>query len=86
MYGTTNGEIPLVGKVDLTWVQTPLPPVTLPPTTNPSKNGDDDTQMEEGDAMSTSSPAHGAGGNHAKEEHQENIDYDIADENDWGPQ
>src|SRR5580700_957750 len=29
MYGTSNGEIPSVGKVELAWVQTPLPPVNL---------------------------------------------------------
>jgi RNA-binding protein 26 len=83
MYGITNGEIPAVGKVELSWIQTPLPPVTLPAKTNAVKNGDDDTQMDDGDAMaSTSSPApHGGGG--GQQEQQENIDYDVADDNEW---
>jgi RNA-binding protein 26 len=89
MYGITNGEIPLVGKVELAWIQTPLPPVTLPAKTNVVKNGDDDVQMDDGDAMaSTSSPApHNGGGGGGQQEQQENIDYDVADDdNEWGPQ
>jgi RNA-binding protein 26 len=87
MYGITNGEIPSVGKVDLAWIQTPLPPVTLPAKTNVVKNSDDDVRMDDGDAMaSTSSPApHNGGG--GQQEQQENIDYDVADDdNEWGPQ
>lgn len=38
MYGTPNGEIPSVGKVDLAWVQTPLPPVNLSPSNNHSSS------------------------------------------------
>jgi hypothetical protein len=85
MYGIQNGEIPSVGKVELSWIQTPLPPVALPAKTNVGGSGDDDIQMDDGDAMaSTNSPAHGAGG--GQQEQQENIDYDVADDNDWGPQ
>jgi hypothetical protein len=82
MYGIPTGEIPSVGKVELSWIQTPLPPITLPAKTNVARNGDDDIQMDDGDAMaSTSSPAHGGGGG-GQQEQQENIDYDVADDND----
>jgi RNA-binding protein 26 len=39
--------------------------------------------MDEGDAIVTNSPAHGGGGGSGHEP-QENIDYDVADDNDWG--
>lgn len=92
---TPNGEIPSVGKVDMAWISTPLPPIPkLSPSPAPFKNGrdrDDDIQMEEGDAMvATSSPArhgqgdHSAGGGGGHQ--QENLDYDVADDNDWGPE
>ncbi|PMD47294.1 hypothetical protein L207DRAFT_448907 [Hyaloscypha variabilis F] len=85
MYGIPNGEIPSVGKVELSWIQTPLPPVTLPAKTNFAKVGDDDVQMDDGDAMAaTNSPAHGGGGE--QQEAQENLDYDVADDNEWGIQ
>ena len=87
MYSTPGGEIPSVGKVEIAWVQTPLPPVNLakPAIQVGTPAGiSDDTPMDEGDAMaSTTTPAlavqHG-------QEHQENIDYDVADDNDWGPE
>jgi RNA-binding protein 26 len=86
MYGIPNGEIPSVGKVELSWIQTPLPPVTLGSKTNVGKNGDDDVQMDDDDAMATaSSPAQGGGGG-GEQEPQENLDYDVADDNDWGVQ
>jgi RNA-binding protein 26 len=85
MYGTPGGEIPSVGKVELAWVQTPLPPVNLSSKTNVGKSENaDDTPMDEGDAMAAaSSPAHAM---HHGQEQQENIDYDVADDNDWGPE
>ncbi len=85
MYGVTNGEIPSVGKVELSWIQKPLPPVSLSGKTNLAKNGDDDVQMDDGDAMAaTSSPVQGGGGE--QQDQQENLDYDVADDNDWGIQ
>jgi RNA-binding protein 26 len=85
MYGIPNGEIPSIGKVELSWIQTPLPPVTLPAKTSLAKNSDDDVQMDYGDAMAaTSSPAHAGGGE--QQEPLENLDYDVADDNDWGVQ
>jgi hypothetical protein len=84
MYSTASGEIPSVGKVDLAWIQTPLPPVNLSLKSHVTRNGaDEDTHMDEGDAIVTSSPAHGGGGGSGHEP-QENIDYDVADDNDWG--
>jgi hypothetical protein len=80
MYGLPGGELPSVGKVELSWIQTPLPPVNL--AALKASNGEDAT-MDEGDAMAhTSSPARGGQGH----EQQENIDYDVADDNDWGIQ
>jgi RNA-binding protein 26 len=80
MYGLPSGELPSVGKVELSWIQTPLPPVNV--ATLKASNGED-TMMDEGDAMAqTPSPARGALGH----EQQENIDYDVADDNDWGVQ
>lgn len=81
MYGIVDGMIPNVGKVELSWIQTPLPPVNLNKTVIKTENGTDDTAMDEGDAMApVSSPAHHTHGN----EQAENIDYDVADDNDWG--
>ncbi|TAQ90240.1 hypothetical protein B7494_g1407 [Chlorociboria aeruginascens] len=78
-----GGEIPSIGKVDFAWVQTPLPPVNLASKAVGGKN-EDDSPMDEGDAMAESSSSH----NHAahSQEQQENIDYDVADDNDWGVQ
>ncbi|RDW92171.1 hypothetical protein BP5796_01565 [Coleophoma crateriformis] len=107
MYGTPGCEIPSVGKVDMTWVQTPLPPVSLNNTTSasstfsapagaktqyPTKNdADADTAMDEGDAMASSPAGNGPGNggsynSGAAAMKEENLDYDVADDNDWGPQ
>jgi len=76
----SGNEIPSVGKVELAWVQTPLPPVTLS-NTNTTKT--EDSVMDEGDAMMPASmPAHAD----AKREQMENLDYDVADDNEWGIQ
>ncbi|RDL38838.1 uncharacterized protein BP5553_03178 [Venustampulla echinocandica] len=82
MRSLSDGEIPSVGKVELAWVQTPLPPVNL---NNTSKPHGDDTAMDEGDAMAMeSSPPRGMASH--EREPMENLDYDIADDNEWGPQ
>ncbi|PQE23227.1 hypothetical protein CJF31_00006960 [Rutstroemia sp. NJR-2017a BVV2] len=87
MYGLPNGEIPSVGKVELAWMQTPLPPVNLskPEAATTSKMED-----VEGDAMADdSSPTHGNGGAgpaNDQRDAREDIDYDVADDNDWGVQ
>lgn len=70
-----------MGKVELGWIQTPLPPVNL--AAKAPKMDSSEEAMDEGDAMAlTSSPAQGGPGNYQ----QENIDYDVADDNDWGIQ
>lgn len=87
MYSTSGCEIPSAGRVEMAWVQTPFPPVSL---ATVKKEGDADAAMDEGDAMiTTSSPADnggGYGGPGGGKEIHENIDYDVADDNDWGPQ
>jgi len=81
MFSLQDGEIPSVGKVDLAWIQTPLPPVNLATKSSFKNENAEDTAMDEGDAMaSTSSPAPLGHGH----EQQDNIDYDVADDNDWG--
>ena len=89
MYGTPGSEIPSVGKVDMTWIQTPLPPVNLAtlkvaPIAGQQDSGNgahsppaEDVQMgDEGNAMARgTSPARG----HERNEHQ-NLDYDVADD------
>ncbi|KAH9222087.1 hypothetical protein DL95DRAFT_518848 [Leptodontidium sp. 2 PMI_412] len=81
-----GGEIPSAGKVELSWVKTPLPPVTPPTKPIQFKTGnEEDTNMDEGDAMATSSPAPGAMTADGGHEQQENLDYDVADD-DWGVQ
>jgi RNA-binding protein 26 len=80
---TPNSEIPSVGKVEMAWIQTPLPPVPMQSKSETAIKNDDDTHMEEGNAMvATSSPAPQGG----EQDQQENLDYDVADDNDWGPE
>ncbi|KAH7383662.1 hypothetical protein BKA64DRAFT_682858 [Cadophora sp. MPI-SDFR-AT-0126] len=80
-----GGEIPSAGKVELAWVKTPLPPVTIPAAKPVQFKNDEDTNMDEGDAMATGSPAQGAATAEGNHEQQENLDYDVADD-DWGVQ
>lgn len=77
---TPNSEIPSVGKVDMSWIQTPLPPVNLAPKPMSTIKIEEDTNMDEGDAMA-SSPTHGGG--EAVEEQHQNYDYDVAGEDEW---
>lgn len=82
MYSATNGEIPSVGKVELSWIQTPLTPVKLNAEGKVVKV--EDTEMGEGDAMASTSPAVGSGGHGGPERGGgDHLDYDVADENDW---
>ncbi|KAH7314129.1 hypothetical protein BKA65DRAFT_116330 [Rhexocercosporidium sp. MPI-PUGE-AT-0058] len=81
-----GGQIASAGKVEVSWVKTPLPPVT--PSSKPVqfKNvNEEDTNMDEGDAMATGSPAPRAVAADGGHEQQENLDYDVADD-DWGVQ
>ncbi|PBP28829.1 RNA recognition domain-containing protein [Diplocarpon rosae] len=81
-----SGEIPSAGKVELAWIKTPLQPVVLQ-AAKPAIIKPEDTQMDEGDAMAASSPTRVTAA-HAEGSHEEqhNLDYDVADDNDWGVQ
>lgn len=89
MYGLPGGELPSVGKVDMAWVQTPLPPInpsasTSASTPTPTPFKAEDSAMDDGDGMvPTYAPEHTT---HLKREHVENLDYDVADDNEWGIQ
>lgn len=97
MYGASNGELPSIGKVEMAWVQTPLPPVDSSKFNKPSvvqteQSGGDENMADEGDAMSHSqvdekmdTGGSGGGGTGRGQDHQE-LDYDVADDNDWGVQ
>jgi RNA-binding protein 26 len=77
MYGIRDGEIPGAGKVEMTWVSTPLPPVNLS-----VKKEDEEMQSMEMDA----SPQHGAGAGASVTSGQremENLDYEVADDEDY---
>ncbi|KAL5348274.1 hypothetical protein ACLOAV_006756 [Pseudogymnoascus australis] len=90
MYGISNSEIPGVGKVELAWIQTPLPPVVLPsaaPVGKPDTTNNDqenrDTDMGgsgEGDAMTQDAPR---GPPQSQRREQQELDYDIGDDNEW---
>lgn len=67
----------------MAWIQTPLPPVTLP-TKISAKVKDEDANMDEGDAMVTSSPQRAVVQTHERDAEQQHLDYDVADEDDWG--
>ena len=88
MYSTPGGEIPSVGKVELSWIQTPLPPVTaVTPTAASSKGEDTAMGMYEGDAMASGPVNGGSSGGQAHERQESaNLDYDVADDNEWGVQ
>jgi len=96
MYGTSNGELPSIGKVEMTWVQTPLPPVDLsklnnkPTVAQTEQSGGDETMADEGDAMSHAQVDekmdNGGGGSVVRGQDRQELDYDVADDNDWGVQ
>lgn len=78
---TPNSEIPSVGKVDMSWIQTPLPPVNLTPKPlHTTTKIEEDTTMDEGDAMANN-PA--AAEREVVEEPHQNYDYDVAGEDEW---
>jgi hypothetical protein len=87
MYGTPGGEIPSVGKVELSWIQSAAPPPVTPITPTPAsaKRGEDTSMaMDEGDAMAqVSTPARAR---EQQESSSRNLDYEVADDNEWGVQ
>lgn len=76
--GTPNSVIPSVGKVEMSWIQTPLPPV-VSKSSHTTIKVDDDTAMDEGDAMAGHSAPVEAD---VVDDHQ-NYDYDVAGEDEW---
>ena len=74
MYGTK--DVPGVGKVEFSWVSSPLPPVTLPS----SKHDDGDMEMggvgADGGTGGDAGKDGGAVGGHTE------VDYDVAEEDD----
>lgn len=85
MYSISGGEIPAVGKVELAWVQTPASTANLTNKADTGKqDGDEDTGMGDGDAMAQVEDFRHQG-EYSKEQ-PENIDYDVADDNDWAIQ
>ncbi|KAG9234951.1 hypothetical protein BJ875DRAFT_375332 [Amylocarpus encephaloides] len=80
MYSLTDGEIPGAGKVEMSWVQTPLPPVNLPPPGGPKRDeqdeGDDVMAMDDS-PVRTKNEREPVGG--------DNLDYDAADDGGYAP-
>lgn len=90
MYGLPNNELPGVGKVELAWIQKPLPPVTLP---LPIKNEEDtsspakDSEMNDSSMVESNDDGQGEqnGGGGMQIEHdttERDLDYDDGD-NEW---
>ncbi|KAG9247004.1 hypothetical protein BJ878DRAFT_232407 [Calycina marina] len=71
-----NGELPSVGKLELSWIQTPLAPVK-PKMEDTAMT--EEAEADEGDAMAATGEA-----STRYEQPAENFDYDVADDNDWG--
>ncbi|MCJ1403825.1 hypothetical protein MMC11_007048 [Xylographa trunciseda] len=79
MYGPK--DIPGVGKVEFSWVNTPLPPVVLP-AAKQEEDGVGDADMEMGGVAAESEDGrdHGGGGHHGHAPAE--VDYDVAEEDD----
>lgn len=75
----SSSTIPDIGKVEFSWVNTPLPPVSSAAQT-PQKASSDGGDVAMGDGVNGS----GAGSEHGKQGHVERaeVDYDVADDDD----
>ena len=90
MYGLPNNELPGVGKMEMAWVQKPLPPVTLPAASaadNDSSSPVKDSEMsmgERGGHHEDAEHVDGGPGEGMQVEHdrERDLDYDDGD-NDW---
>ncbi|CAG8952501.1 hypothetical protein HYFRA_00001248 [Hymenoscyphus fraxineus] len=87
MYGSPDGELPGVGKVEMAWVQTPLPPVassTNPHVPSVKSEPHADVKLEDEDPMALdSSPVRAPGGAHAQVGAGgmgDDLDYDVAED------
>lgn len=86
-YGLPNNELPGVGKVELAWIQKPLPPVTL---TSAVKTEDDtsspakDSEMNDSSMMESNDDGELNGGQMQVEHdtRERDLDYDDGD-NEW---
>lgn len=84
MYGLPDSTLPGVGKVELSWLSTPLPPVDVSKFAHDSGNGNGAAKQEEdvdmGDAYQSSTTTTGQGQGYVGfEEHGGmggNLDYD----------
>jgi RNA-binding protein 26 len=77
MYGIPDGDIPGVGKVEMTWVSTPLPPVNLAALN--AKKEDEEMHSMDVDV----SPQRGGGNSAITAQRMENLDYEVADDEDY---
>ncbi|MCJ1437876.1 hypothetical protein MMC27_007263 [Xylographa pallens] len=77
MYGPK--DIPGVGKVEFSWINTPLPPVVMPAAKH-DEDGVGDADMDMGGVTADSEDGRdiGAGGHHGHG--QAEVDYDVAEE------
>jgi RNA-binding protein 26 len=90
MNSIPNGELPAIGKVEMAWVQTPLPPVNIQKPQISTEPHDDGLDQHMGDGKHDASEQshdhppqdHGVGHRQERRERQE-LDYDVADDNEW---
>lgn len=67
-----------MGKLDFSWISTPLPPVTV---ASPAAKHEDDSEMMDVRTEGGGSRANVAGGD---QEERRDVDYDVADgDDDW---
>ncbi|RKF72966.1 putative rrm domain protein [Golovinomyces cichoracearum] len=94
MFNTTGGEIPSVGQVEMSWITAPLTPVNSQSQSSVNAKNCADTDVSvRGNAPVTATGGTGAGINAVssfKSDNQHNtnanMDYDVAYENEWGPE
>lgn len=76
------------GQVELTWVTGSVPTTAAPatPVPAPANGGEEQQQGQKGggeDAAMTGVNDGGGGGNDQHQQEQVEMDYDVADENQW---
>lgn len=82
-YGLPNGELPGIGKVEMSWMKTPLPQIDLSKhQQNGGVNNGDDVDMENEQKNGDYAEQHN---NHQHQEgRQQDLDYDVEEEvRDW---
>lgn len=82
-HGLPKGELPGVGKIEMSWIRTPLPPIDMSKyhkTVGVELKEEEDTEMGNGDGGQQN------GGGRDAEQHdvQQDLDYDTSEEvRDW---